>query len=219
MTLLVVATKLFSPFDTVDRHPAAADEPALASIDWTAWNRLYPQPRRWQEYEPPNEQTRFMDLTTDNVMEASTNVLDNYMDWFQRSFAEEEVDDRDRDAPFRRAMLQMFPVDNTPLSRDGSAEASAPVHDQLHAVQASLKVHRVVEEEEDGATIRPGMRYKHYRNEADLPDMARRFFEVVADIVALPLSDMVKAVFRMERKLEKQVERRRSQSDENTILD
>lgn len=37
MALLVIAVKLYHPFDNKDRHVSALTDPAVMTIDWDVW--------------------------------------------------------------------------------------------------------------------------------------------------------------------------------------
>ena len=85
MCLIVVATKLSQPLDGIVRHPESDSDPSTVKIDWRKWREAMTEKdvtglRRGEEI-----------MVTDmEVLNMSTEAMDDYMDWYQRTF----LDDR-----------------------------------------------------------------------------------------------------------------------------
>lgn len=216
MALVIVVTKLLSPFDNVERHPASMGELGTTSIDWHIWNKLFPYPQPQRQAE--SEQLHAQSLTADDALNCEPETLDNYMDWFEKALTNDQLDEKQRDAPFRRALLQMLPLQTNPPTQAESLDQTEIVLYRIRRVQETLKVHEVIAGNDREDILRPGTRYIRYKTESELPDMARKFFESAADTIALSLRAMVRAVYILERRLEAKMNSRGADSDEGEIM-
>lgn len=214
-SLVIVATKLFYPFDDLKRYPHTPTEPAAAQMDWKAWIRLTKEAQAKEKLPGKLSYEDAMKTKESDVFAMDDMDMDQYLDWYQRTWADEDVRDQDKDAEFRRAMSSMFPIDS------GAQQASVPATDdaqqskmeKVKAVQGALKPRRVITEEEaeeyQREINRPGSKYKQYRHESDLPEHAKAFYEAVAKLTGVSLNTLVQAVFLTERKLQKWVDAER----------
>ena len=86
MTLIVISTKLFFPFDKIRRHPGSANEPATQAIDWKAWEQAQ------RHFDNRETSTGHIGrgkevLTTEkDVLDMTPTQLDEYMDWYESSW-------------------------------------------------------------------------------------------------------------------------------------
>lgn len=86
MSLIVIATKLSQPFDDVERIPESEADPTTVKIDWAKWRKIMAESptknlKRGEEIK----------ITDSDVMNMSGKQMDDYLDWYQRSW----IDDRD----------------------------------------------------------------------------------------------------------------------------
>lgn len=212
MAVLIVVTKLLSPFDSIDRQPATADELGCASVDWTVWNKRFPRTLGPGQLDDAMDDLQPERMTTDDAMNTDPAALDNYMDWFEKTFADDYIDENARDAPFRRAIFEMFPLQgrtpDVPVETNTtmSVEAST-VLERVRAVQSNLKINSPVlgDEEQKEPVIRPGTMYRYYRTKADVPKIAECFFETAARLVAVSVGGLLTAVYKLEMLLKSEV--------------
>jgi RNA polymerase I-specific transcription initiation factor RRN7 len=86
VALTIIATKLCQPFDDIERTPEHDSDPGLLAINWKEWNNIMSGTeidglRRGEA----------ADVTDVDVLKMSAQKMDDYMDWFQRTW----IDDRD----------------------------------------------------------------------------------------------------------------------------
>ncbi|KAF2762368.1 hypothetical protein EJ05DRAFT_473280 [Pseudovirgaria hyperparasitica] len=109
-SLIVIAVKLLCPFDEITRHPTHSSEPAGALIDWSVWIKSM------RQYQPPDATSRLSDaesllLKESDVYVMSDHDLDYYLDWYQRTWVNETLDVKNKDADFRTELFRPFPLD------------------------------------------------------------------------------------------------------------
>ena len=71
----------------------------------------------------------------------------------------------------------------------------------------------------EGRTLRPGMNYSHYRTPAEIPKLARPFYEAAAGAAGLSVHELAAAVFRTENKLEAWIAEKRKKNKRVKALD
>lgn len=90
MSLVIISTKLFYPFDDKNRYPQSLSDPAAQAVDWDNWVEIqgaFDLRRR--------EGTRLgkgHEIET-NEMDALTmapSQLDDYMDWYEKMWIEKK---------------------------------------------------------------------------------------------------------------------------------
>nr|POF12658.1 rna polymerase i-specific transcription initiation factor rrn7 [Quercus suber] len=224
MVLLVITTKLLFPFDDIQRYPSSASDLSALRIDWTTWSTtLHLQGAR----EPRTDFAANLNTASSEIPTMGDERLDDYLDWYESNIASEDIrahvnskGTRD-DSDFRRTMFELFPASRSDI-RSGEGKAGAEdgsTHDghtseALRAVQAGLKSKPIVpiasfsSRQEARDVNRAGSFYKHYRRAEDLPGAhdampVKLFHEIAADKAGIELADLVRAVFVMERRLEK----------------
>ena len=90
MALVVFATKLGYPFDSdvVKRHPRSLSEPAALRFDWKKWVELRKQGSSLAERgsKLPLLEGQESNITDADIFKMSNEQLDQYMDWYQRTY-------------------------------------------------------------------------------------------------------------------------------------
>lgn len=82
------------------------------------------------------------------------------------------------------------------------------MYNLLHRVTNHLIPIKPVSVKDDDVR-RPGSKYRRYRQESELPETARLFYETVGKVSGFSLPTIVKAVFKTELKMGRWEERRR----------
>lgn len=211
MALLVIAVKLYYPFDAIDRHPKSMTDPGVLAIDWDQWCEAQ---KDFDSKEVPDGrlgQGNEIKVEEKNVFKMSGDQMDEYLDWFEKTWVDE---DRARKHPrgYPEQLLDMFPTGGTGVSANDrvlSIQAHQDREDRLEqklrTVQGHLKIREVIPSHDAGmngeAVNRIGSYYKRYRKEEDLPASARSFHEAAADLIAVKLSTLLIAVMQIEHKL------------------
>lgn len=219
MALIVVATKLLYPLDDIDRHPTEHSDLTSLFMDWQAWSKL-------QRQKDQNSSTLTyadaMHFSQEDVMAASGDALDNYMDWVEHNVASESIRERGRagrEAQFRRTLFQMFPlaqdsqvrrderlagVEDT--SRASQHTETTHVNDSggvLRQAQTDLKVKRVIavaDGEGEKAVARVGSSYRRVKTSTDLAGAARALHERAAELAGVSLEGLLRAISSLEQK-------------------
>ena len=231
MALLVIAVKLYYPFDTIERHPKALGELGVLAIDWNSWMESQ---KRYDERATAGGKIgrgNEIKVSEEDVWKMSEDQMDEYLDWFEKTWVDE-----DRARTISRALpdqlLDMFPTGRL----DGSAPATvsyeqevrddaAALMEKIQANQASLKLRDVISDDEastnDIQVNRIGSYYKRFRKEEDFPEHARAFYKAAANAMAVTSHTLVVAVLQIERKLQihREKELKHVTSDEEDIAD
>lgn len=102
----------------------------------------------------------------------------------------------------------MFPTTRTAAAKMGNQARQTDdeaVAEKLQAVLSSLRVRRVVTEEEANRLMRPiprpGCDYLRFRYEYQLPDIARYFYDTAAKTIGVSLETLVLAVYQTEGRI------------------
>lgn len=86
MALVVIATKLFYPFDDVKRYPTSVREPAAQVIDWKLWAQAQ---RRFENRATAGGRIgkgNEILVNENDVLKMTPQQLDEYMDWYEKSW-------------------------------------------------------------------------------------------------------------------------------------
>lgn len=207
--LLVLATKLYHPFDEdkIPRHARSLADPAALAIDWAAWASAQKDQDAHLHREGSLPRGSEINVTEEHVMKMTGDEMDQYMDFYGRTFIDEErVKTKSRGLP--EQLLDMFPTDRL----DGSLPAQYSYKEQeekeeaskkttLEAVLGSLKMRPITPDDSDEPVPRIGSLYKCYRKAEDLDGYASIFHEKVAQIAGIKLETLLLAVRQLERKL------------------
>ena len=211
MALLVIVVKLHHPFDNVVRYATTLTDPGLMTIDWDAWCKHQKEFDDRLTSGGKIGRGNEMKIMEREVLSMTGDQMDEYMDWFERTWVKEE-NQEPKKGGLPAQLLDMFPTGRL----DGS---SAPVidlqdlantdrellDDKLKAGQGSLKFRRVVSTEKEGKSKVPveriGSFYKRYRKEQDLPPQAKAFYDAAANLIGVSFSTLFIAVLQSEQKV------------------
>ena len=232
--LLVIAVKLYHPFDGLERSAMSEVEMGVLVIDWNVWCNEFKDKDKDSDFSTAKRLTQesMIQITEQDIFNMSGPHIHDYLDWYEKTWIDGEGKERNKRA-LPDQLLKMFPTSRLDASSstefDVATEAKsnqAAVLERLAKVQNCLKMRTVVSEKSEGkqakAVRRVGSFYKRYREVEDLPPQARAFYEATAKLSGLSLTTLVKSVFKMELKLqrcrEEQIdnEGRSSDTDEST---
>ncbi|KAF2401649.1 hypothetical protein EJ06DRAFT_474872 [Trichodelitschia bisporula] len=221
ISTVIVAVKLLYPMDGIKRYPTKDDEPSAAIIDWESWDMAT---KAYEDtFKNPDRlgYSEAMQVKEADVLDMSEEKLDDYLDWYSKSWLAGEEEGVTGDADFRRAIFEMFPVGESgavPAQKPTRYEIERLKIEKLRAVQTSLKPRRAITEDEElelGRSVpRPGNHYRRYRKESELEGYVKRFYEVAARLAGFPLKTVVDRVFAVEVELIRQVKRTADQEED-----
>ena len=211
IALLIIAVKLYHPFDALERNVRSTTDTGYLTIDWEVWTRAHRHHdeaiRGDQPFAPGSE----MSLTEHDVMGMSNEQADAYMDWYEKMWVP-----KDGKEPTARSLpqelLDMFPTGR----QDGSVPAPKPIPEErqnaereamtskLKTMLGSLKVRNIVSDEEGKQTEpvrRLGAEYTYYRRVEDLTGHAKVFHEAVADLAGMQVKTLLRGICGIEMRL------------------
>ena len=127
MCLLVIVVKLHHPFDGLIRHVRSLADSAALTIDWETWVDRQSSCKMHAADGTHLERGSEINVTEKDVMNMTGEQLDEYIDWYERTFVDEpRAEEKARALP--KQLLDMFPTgridgsDPTPYSHDRMAE-------------------------------------------------------------------------------------------------
>ena len=211
VALLVVAVKMYYSFDSQDRHPRSQLDVAVLHVDWDKWGELQEQHDRRLMSNGEIGRGNEMLVTEQDVMKMSDGQLDEYLDWYEKTWINEEDDNHNKKG-LPKQFLDMFPTSRingslvAAVGYDAEKKAEEESLDEkLRMIQSKLKLRPVVSAESEGKSREPlrrlGSLYKRYRNIEDLPPQAKRFHEAAASLIGVSMTTLLMAVRQMEVKL------------------
>jgi RNA polymerase I-specific transcription initiation factor RRN7 len=219
MAMLVVTTKLLFPFDDVERHPRSYADVSALKMDWLGWAELQQVSGRDAESIKYSDALKF---SQDDVMTASQDHLDQYMDWVEQHMATEDIRERGnmgKDADFRRALFRMFPADRksdlSSSSRQDMQHNVDLVAQRIRQVQVRLRPAEIVEDSSDevDGVNRMGDFYRRTRRLEELSGPLQVLHERAATLVGLSLESMIKAVSLVEGRVQRHEEKLRNEEE------
>ncbi len=246
ISLVVVTTKLLFPFDsdTVKRYPKEANESTTLRMKWPTWlaakekfDKPFPNDTTDPDALQPGAEIH---VTDSDIFRMSDKQLDQYMDWYQRTWIKTSDSDsqtqhsQQQESALDREILDMFPlhdVQEPVKTREHDQQArldeQSRLDTRIREVQASLLPRRAISSEEEAERglelLRPGAMYPRYRHVEDLDKAAdsvvRIFHEEAAQTACLSLKALVKAVNKSEQRIEhwlREKRRREVFSEEST---
>jgi RNA polymerase I-specific transcription initiation factor RRN7 len=197
--VIIISVKMLFPFDSIKRYPRSGGEPAGAVINWDTWKDAR---KSFADESRQNERLGWQDamkVTESDVLTMSDTKIDDYLDYFAKTWTMADPEDKDKDADYRRAMLDLFPVLSTPKPPTLSVDTHSLQSETIKKVMGSLITRRVIteaQEKESGKRVhRPGSLYKRYRSEKDLEGHVKQFFQAVADLAGMSLKNVIRAVY------------------------
>lgn len=213
ISMLVVAIKLYHPFDPLDRYTRSLTEIGYLTIDWDVWETEYKVFTTRVRGDKPLEPGFELNINEHDAMAMSDEQMDHYLDWYEKTW----IDSNEKERTFRslpQELLDMFPtgrpdghINSMPQSKQSEEDLEHEALTQrVFSAQKSLRMRGIVSEGKEGkqtkSVCRIGASYKRYRRVEDLPDHAKAFYKATANMAGLSLQTLVLAVFRMERKLQ-----------------
>ncbi|KAF3394686.1 RNA polymerase I-specific transcription initiation factor rrn7 [Penicillium rolfsii] len=211
MALIVVATKLLFPFDGLERHPTTGKEPAAQAINWSLWARAQNHFNDRENADGSIGKEKMIQLTDSDVLSMGPSQLDEYMDWYESNWidgfrlvnpvADMFTTSRTTETP---APSQAVP----PSFLTTNAGPEEALNSLIYTVMQELKTNDVNPDSEEDDR-RPGSWYWRYRWEWQLPDTARLFHELAAELAAVSLQTLIHAVTVTEYKIAKTIEDKR----------
>ncbi|KAF2229294.1 hypothetical protein EV356DRAFT_475642 [Viridothelium virens] len=221
ISLIIIAAKLLYPVSNPRFHPTTANEPASLSLNWQTWLSA----KRVHDAKFVHSgRLDFADAFAANDADVFTwedEQMDDYLTWYERTWTRREPP---ADNDFRKALFGLFPTGTdkgTPPVPESLNEDLTPNSDALEAsrrerlrtVQKSLRPRKVIAEEyvdereqKGKPTPRPGVKYERYKTVEDLDgprggdDVMRALYEQGAEMVGLPLKEVVDAVYKMDQR-------------------
>jgi RNA polymerase I-specific transcription initiation factor RRN7 len=208
MSLVVVATKLLFPFDSdaSQHYSQDGNEEGILRIDWNTWMDTRTARVSVDQPNTSLKNSQLIQIRDTDVFSMSAGKLDQYMDWYQRTWARPHVADDD----VNRELLEMFPLqrmaDKHADEGKGLREEESKL-ERVRGVQANLQVSELSTEEDAAETSRPvlghGMRYQQFRDgkALSLSTIAQAFHQEAAELSCLSIDMLLRAVLQTERKL------------------
>ncbi|KAJ6000616.1 hypothetical protein N7481_001025 [Penicillium waksmanii] len=193
IVLIILATKLLFPFDDLERNPATSKEPATQTVNWQRWMQAQ---RQFSNHEQAGGQIgkeQLMRITDHDALGMNFSEIDQYLDWYEKDWL--------HNVKTSNPIAEMFPTSRS-NARDQSNTIAGPVPtvgtdtDEalsalLQAVLADLKPASM---DPSSKALRPGSWYARYRWESQLPETARAFYELGAQLASITLTTLVRAV-------------------------
>lgn len=226
ISLLIVAVKLYYPFDSIRRYPRSSSEPSALLIDWKAWAAAQDECSARISSGRELRRGQELGIGEHNVLSMSGGQIDEYLDWYEKTWIDDEARNSNSSA-LPQQLLDMFPIagpEGPAVQKAGTldetysprAEEKA-ILDTVKKVQRAMKMGRVISDEDAAeigeAVVRPGSCYKRYRRIDDLSPEASAFFAAAARVVGISLHTLIKAVLQTENKLQVwKLEQRRSEA-------
>ena len=211
ISLLVVAVKLHHPFDNLLRHARSLTDLDILAIDWSTWVEALRATR--PKLEDSLERGSEINVTEADVMKMTGKQLDQYMDWYERTFID-EAHAQQKEGGQPKQLLDMFPTGrldgSTPTEYDyakATAEERENAETRLASVMGSMTLRYIQSRDaasKDSEPVRRvGSLYRRYRKVEDLADHkhARAFYEAASATVGIKLETLVLAVVQVEQKL------------------
>ncbi|CCU76953.1 RNA polymerase I specific transcription initiation factor Rrn7 [Blumeria hordei DH14] len=190
--LIIIATKLSQPFDSLERIPENSSDPTILKIDWKAWFKIM-----HENQEKGFKKGEELNVRDTDVWNMDDKKIDQYLDWFQKSWLDE-----------RKPKISELILDHFPLQSVGSYEEEIgeiePRFDKLIRIQeaSTLQTSSSSIDHDKTKSFRPGAMYVRYRAIGDLTEEANNFYEHAASKVGVSTSFLVRAVFQMEVQIE-----------------
>ncbi|KAM0108905.1 hypothetical protein ACP6JB_005426 [Aspergillus fumigatus] len=204
ITLIVISTKLFFPFDDIKRYPVSTREPSAQVLDWKLWGQVQRHFDRRETAGGRIGKGNEILVTEKDVFDMTPAQLDEYMDWYETSWLDH--------SRVSNPLAEFFPVG--PMGSDGQTVSDPTegddeaMHAMLKTVTSQLRPRKAISDPKANVA-RPGTSYPRYRTESELPEMARSFYEIAAKVAGVSLSTLVRAVSQTETKISRWLDDKR----------
>jgi RNA polymerase I-specific transcription initiation factor RRN7 len=204
ITLIVISTKLFFPFDDIKRYPVSTREPSALVLDWKLWGQVQRHFDRRETAGGRIGKGNEILVTEKDVFNMTPAQLDEYMDWYETSWLDH--------SRVLNPLAEFFPTGLTASEgqtvSDSTEEDAEAMHAMLQTVTSQLKPRKTISDPK-ADVARPGSLYPRYRTESELPEMARFFYETAAKVAGVSLSTLVRAVSQTETKISRWLDDKR----------
>ena len=200
---VVLTTTYLYPPDNIDRYPRSNKDPLVYKMDWEAWLAEFPQTAERQR-----TRLDFQHLDPEDIWSMSGGEITDYLDWFQETQLNSKGQGGKSMHPSssQRLLLRMSTVETDieilfPLKVSrGAQTADDMTEDEITARWSRVESQMVEIPVKSGDQSVPRLGYAHrcYREANQLQGVARRIYEVAADIAGLSLEELVKAVHALE---------------------
>ena len=206
LCLIVIAVKLYHPFDPHPRFAVSSEDPASLAMDWEAWFKARQDHGTRLTKEGRLPRGSEINMTEDDVPAMTGEQMDDYLDWFERTWVDDtRAEHKPRGVP--NDLLTMFPTgradgsDPEPYRYGEERDKEEDSKDRrIRETMSQLAVRRILPEKE--ADSKPvGAMYKRYRSEEELTEHARAFHEEVAEVAAIELKSLLSAILQVENKI------------------
>jgi RNA polymerase I-specific transcription initiation factor RRN7 len=138
MALLVVATKLLFPFDKRLFKTKALTDLSALPMDWDKWVSVHKESAHVGREDPLRYEEAFVSTEAD-CLAATDDKLDAYLGWCERNIASEDIRSHEwatKDAVFRRALFEMFPLQAHDHGKS-KMRSAAPTEEHTSATDAN----------------------------------------------------------------------------------
>lgn len=209
VVLLVISTKLLFPFDDIKRYPTTSGEPSTQVMDWPTWAQAQRRFENHPEADGRLSNETAIQLTDKDVFHMDPERLDQYMDWYETSWLS--------NSRSLHPVADMFPTGRTgsEIPRESEMAVDPAATDPgealktlLQTVMESLKPAPVASTPA-ADSVRPGSWYRRYRWESQLPEAARVFYNLAAQVASISLPTLIRAVSNTEWRISKWLENQR----------
>lgn len=212
VSLLVIAVKLYHPFDSQPRYSRTLSEFGTLVIDWDVWCKSQSEYATRHTSAGKLGRGNEINVNENDVMAMSGEQLDEYLDWYEKTWIKEDSQEP-QSGKIPQQLLDLFPTGrpdgSSPVKVDHAQEAKTDqvaLDQKLKNAQGSLKLRAIISGEGEERKRKPvkriGSFYKRYRNIEDLSPQAKIFYEAAANSAGISLSSLVLAIIQLERKLE-----------------
>ncbi|MCJ1291012.1 hypothetical protein MMC34_002554 [Xylographa carneopallida] len=230
LALVVVAVKLYHPFDPLERYTKLLTETGCLTVDWDLWQKEQATLEAKIKGNKPFSAGSEINVSEHDVFDMTDLQVDAYLDWYEKTWIDPEEKERNyRSLP--QDLLNMFPTGrldgsrNSPVNdpTEGLRISQDAYTQKLTAVQNGLKMREVVSEAREGKRTHPvrriGSMHACYRHMKDIPLHAKVFYEIAATVVTISLPTLVTAVYNLELKLQKWRKAQLSKKAEVSLAD
>ncbi|KAI4157427.1 MAG: hypothetical protein LQ342_008305 [Letrouitia transgressa] len=212
MALLIIAVKIFFPFDSLERQPRSVVDPGVVSLDWAKWVDAQKGYEEGVTSKGNIARGDEINVTAEKVFSMSGEQLDQYLDWYEKTWID-EGGLLDHPQMVSEQLLHMFPTgrsdgssyDSINLEQESRIKQEA-MEKKLQVTQSSLKMKDLAlasgRTQRKNVTRWTGSFYKRYRKVKELTQHARAFYEAAASLLGITLHTLMVAVLQMERRLQ-----------------
>lgn len=212
VALIIIAVKIYYPFDSFVRHARSQLDVGVLNIDWRKWCELQEQHDRRPTSNGEIGRGNEILVHDQDILTMSNEQLDEYLGWYQKTWIDENDDKNDKKG-LPKQLLDMFPTSRINSSSATTADFSTEtkleqslLHEKLRTAQSTLQLRPKISAAREGKVKetprRSGSFYECYHTIEDLPPQAKAFHEAAASTVEVSLSTLLTAVRQIEVKLQ-----------------